>query len=291
MPLPTIPPGLPRATACRAGGGARRAGPVTRVPAGLLAVLLGALAASACATAKRGAEAEPPVRRVTADVAFEIMRDNPGLTVVDLREPEEFAGEPGQIRGARNLPLADLERRLEEMGGVRELVPVRDQTFLVYCRERDACGEEGMHRLLQAGYRNVLLLDGGIEAWRSAGYGLLGPSPPAAADATLGHLAPTHWRRLADGQLFEGGREAATGLFVPGRFSAERFVPAGGVEGTGEFCAGWLRRSPGSPRPGWLELRSGRFYPDTSPRDPEGPYVRGCLGTDGAFRPASREVR
>jgi rhodanese-related sulfurtransferase len=218
------------------------------------------------------------------------MRDNPGLPVIDLREPEEFAGEPGQIRGARNAPLADLGRHLEELAFVRALAPVRDSTLLVYCREHDACGEEGVRRLRAAGFHNVLLLDGGIEAWIRAGYGVLGPRPPVTGDATLSRYPPTHWRRLADGRLFEGGRETATGLFVAGRLNGERFVPVGGVEGTGEFCAAWQRRSSRRPRTGWLELRDGRRYPDSSPRDPESPYVHGCFGADGSFHPESREV-
>ena len=257
---------------------------------------LGAAAAAvltlaACSAARSGPAREAPIRRVDADVAFEILRDNPGVPVLDLREPEEFGGEPGQIRGARNVPLADLNRHIEELAGLREVVPVRDATLLVYCRERDACGEEGVRRLRAAGYRNALLLEGGIEAWVRAGYGVLGPTPSAAGDSTLGLREPTQWRRLADGHLFEGGRAAATGLFVPGRVNAGRFVPSGGVEGTGEFCESWLRRNPTRPRTGWLELRDGSIHPDTSPRDPEGPYVRGCLGPDGIFRPESREVR
>ncbi len=257
----------------------------------LAATLLPASLLAGCAAIERGLEKRGPYRRVTPAVAFEMLRDTPGLPILDLREPEEFAGASGHLRAARNLPLADLERRLTEISLWRELAPLRETTFLVYCREGDACGEDGMRRLVEAGYRNAVLLDGGIEAWSRDGYGVLSPRPSGGADPTQGAMATTHWRRLSDGELQEGGRESASGLFVAGRVKAGRFQPAGGVEGNGELCAGWWRRAVQRGRAGWLELRDGKFHADTSPRDPSRPFVRGCLGTDGTFRPESREVQ
>jgi len=239
---------------------------------------------------ERALDERPSFRRVAPSIAFEMMRDSPGLPVIDLREPEEFGGPSGHLRGARNLPLADVERQLREFTSYRALAPLRESTFLVYCRELDGCAEEGMKRFVGAGYRNAVMIDGGIEAWSRAGYGVLGPVPAAAGDRTRSEIETTHWRRLSDGRLFEGGRELASGLFVAGRLKGERFLPAAGVEGVGEFCAALARRAPRRPRTGWLELRDGRFYADTSPREPARPYVRGCVDNEGRFLPDSRDV-
>ena len=249
-----------------------------------------AVVAAGCAAIERRLDGRSEFRRVSANVAFEMMRDSPGLPVVDLREPEEFGGPTGHLRGARNVPLADLERLLRDAAHYRKLRPLRESTFLAYCRELDSCAEEGMRRFVAAGYRNAVMIDGGIEAWSREGYGVLGPGAQAAGDSTRSEIGTTHWRRVSDGQLFEGGREQATGLFVAGRLKGDRFVPAGGVEGMGEFCIALERRSPRRPRTGWLELRDGRYFADSSPRDPARPYVRGCLDVEGRFLPESRQV-
>jgi rhodanese-related sulfurtransferase len=246
---------------------------------------------SACASTRERIDGNGAVRRVAPDIAFEMMRDSPGLAILDLREPDEFAGPAGHIRGARNLPLADVDRRLQQAGVWRELASLRDATFLVYCREGDSCAEEGIRRFLAAGFRNAVVIDGGIEAWSRAGYAVLSPGPVESLDVTQSDLVPTHWLRLADGKLFEGGRETASGLFVAGRVRGDRFLPMPGVEGEGEFCSSWHRRATQRTRSGWLELRNGQFYADNSPRDPTRPYVRGCMGVDGRFRPESREVQ
>ncbi|KAB2967592.1 MAG: rhodanese-like domain-containing protein [Thermoanaerobaculia bacterium] len=249
-----------------------------------------AVLACACSGLERRLEKRPAFRRVSPNVAFEMMRDSPGLPVVDLREPEEFAGPSGHLRNARNLPLADVERLLRVFTYFRELAPLRESTFLVYCRELDGCAEEGMRRFVAAGYRNAVMIEGGIETWTRGGYGALGPDAPEVRDRTRSEIEATHWRRLADGRLFEGGREQATGLYVAGRLKGDRFLPAGGVEGTGEFCVALARRAPRRPRTGWLELRDGRFYADSSPREPSRPYVRGCVDGEGRFLPDSRDV-
>lgn len=249
-----------------------------------------ALLVCGCSAIERRLERRPEFRRVSPNIAFEMMRDSPGLEVVDLREPEEFGGPSGHLRGARNLPLADLDRLLRDFAHYRELAPLRGATFLVYCREPDSCGEEGMRRFVAAGYVGAVMIDGGIEAWTREGYGVLGPIAAAATDSTRSEVESTHWRRLSDGGLFEGGREQASGLFVAGRLRGDRFLPAGGVEGAGEFCVALGRRTPRRPRSGWLELRDGRFYSDSSPREPVRPFVRGCLDREGRFLPESREV-
>ena len=105
-------------------------------------------------------------------VAFEMLRDYPNMPVLDLRTPYEFSGPVGHVRGARNVPLAELEVRLEELSGLK------DRTFLIYCGH-DECGRRGLEVLREAGFEEVILMDGGIDHWVLRGYGTVtGPPPP-----------------------------------------------------------------------------------------------------------------
>lgn len=86
-----------------------------------------------------------------------INREHP--LVVDVREAKEFA--TGHIADARNIPLAQLKQRLEE------LAKYRHQPLLVNClsgaRTVGACAT-----LKAAGFEQVYVLKGGINAWRLA---------------------------------------------------------------------------------------------------------------------------
>jgi phage shock protein E len=48
-----------------------------------------------------------------------------GAILLDVRGPEEFAA--GHLEGARNIPVQDLLKRLDELGS-------RDRPVVVYCR-------------------------------------------------------------------------------------------------------------------------------------------------------------
>lgn len=77
--------------------------------------------------------------------------------LIDVREPAEFRG--GHLPGARNIPLSQLSRRLEE-------IP-RDRNLLLYCRS--GMRSKNAARLLgKNGYRRIAHLRGGIGAWRGA---------------------------------------------------------------------------------------------------------------------------
>lgn len=105
--------------------------------------------------------------RVRPGVAFEMMRDNRELEVLDLRRVDEFEGPLGHISRAVNVPLEQLSWRLAE------LTYLKDYTFLIYCRADD-CAEQGMEIFLENGFDNVILMDGGIEGWIHCGFGTVG---------------------------------------------------------------------------------------------------------------------
>ncbi|HEX9944462.1 MAG TPA: rhodanese-like domain-containing protein [Thermoanaerobaculia bacterium] len=123
----------------------------------ILALLLGG-----CAHFRRSGK-RPPYRKLSPPVAFEMVRDNPEMLILDLRPPQEYNGETGHLRRARNIPLARLPFRLLEIS------PFRDDTLLVYCDSGD-CGEKGMAILQASGFENAVLMDGGIDAWIREGF-------------------------------------------------------------------------------------------------------------------------
>lgn len=152
----------------------RLSGPTARASAVPVAVLLVlALAAGGCRTVRDGdGEDVAAFSRVRPPVAFEMLRDSPGIAVLDLRSRFEFTGPVGHVRGARNIPLEELPARLDELSALK------DRTFLVYCGH-DGCGREGLEILLRAGYDEAILMDGGIDAWVMDGFGTItGPPPP-----------------------------------------------------------------------------------------------------------------
>jgi rhodanese-related sulfurtransferase len=137
----------------------------------LLAAVLPVLAG--CALFPAPAD-RPPYKKLSASVAFEMMRDSPEMLVLDLRPPEEFNGDTGHIRRARNLPLERLPHRL------LELRLFHDETVLIYCRA-DGCGEQGAALLASSGFANVILLEGGIDSWIRHGFKTVLPEGAAQA--------------------------------------------------------------------------------------------------------------
>jgi len=82
---------------------------------------------------------------------------------VDVREDHEFEKE--HAAGARHIGRGVLERDIET------LIPDKDEEIVLYCGGgfRSALTAESLQKM---GYRNVLSMDGGIRAWREAGYPL-----------------------------------------------------------------------------------------------------------------------
>lgn len=156
-----------------------------------------ALALAACASAG----SRPPYHRVTPAVAFEMLRDNPDLLVLDVRSPAEFHGPLGHLWGAVNIPLDQLEGRL---GGLQRLV---QQPLLVYCG-RGSCGVDAMIHLEAAGFSLAVLLDGGIDEWVADGFGTLKPG-------TQGHDERERERMRAIGEAPPAPTPAPTPASTP----------------------------------------------------------------------------
>lgn len=92
-----------------------------------------------------------------------------GAHVVDARSPELYA--MGHIDGAVSLPLAELDALLPEfLGRVG-----KDQVIITYC-SGFGCPDSfdlGV-RLIEAGFRDVRVFEGGYPEWRDAGLPVAG---------------------------------------------------------------------------------------------------------------------
>lgn len=111
------------------------------------------------AVAGPSAAATPSIQRV--DVAgFADVVAQPGVTVVDVRTPEEFAS--GHLEGALNYDVqgADFAEQ------IKGLDPAG--TYAVYCRSGNR-SQAATQMMAQAGLVTLYDLDGGINDWIAAG--------------------------------------------------------------------------------------------------------------------------
>jgi phage shock protein E len=92
---------------------------------------------------------------ITAQKAKQIMDNEKGVIVVDVREPDEY--QAGHIANAKLLPLGSLAKL-----AVTEL-PDKNATILVYCRSGRR-SQMGANTLISLGYTHVLDF-GGIIDW------------------------------------------------------------------------------------------------------------------------------
>jgi phage shock protein E len=82
--------------------------------------------------------------------------------VVDVRGAEEYNA--GHVQGAVNIPIDELEERLDELPD--------DRLVVTYCNMQhrgSSRGEQAAGMLDEQGYR-AQALDGGFPGWRDAGY-------------------------------------------------------------------------------------------------------------------------
>ncbi len=116
-----------------------------------------------------------PYRDVQPGEALALLERTPGLYVLDVRTPAEFA--TGHIPDAHLIPVDELEDRLREL-------PPRDTLMLVNCaaggRSAAACQTLGQH-----GWTRLLNLVGGMHTWPGPRVAEAPPRAPAAAGTTV----------------------------------------------------------------------------------------------------------
>jgi uncharacterized membrane protein YdjX (TVP38/TMEM64 family)/rhodanese-related sulfurtransferase len=137
------------------------AGNVAAIRYGLFA--LGLLAAIALLPRLvRHLRGEKTPRWIAADELAAAVDETGGIAVVDVRQPDEFAGPLGHIREARNLPIGELPQRLYELS------PLRSKRVVLVCHT-DKRSAKAAATLSEAGFQDVLVLRGGMARWTEAG--------------------------------------------------------------------------------------------------------------------------
>lgn len=86
------------------------------------------------------------------------LEESQGITVIDVRGPDEFAGPLGHIADASNMPMGELPQRLMEIDALK------DRPVILVCRT-DKRSATAATLLRDAGFRDVGVLRGGMEQW------------------------------------------------------------------------------------------------------------------------------
>jgi glyoxylase-like metal-dependent hydrolase (beta-lactamase superfamily II)/rhodanese-related sulfurtransferase len=89
------------------------------------------------------------------------------VQLIDVREPGEFDGSLGHIKGATLIPLGELQSRILELDPQRPVVSV--------CRS-GARSAQAVALLQKAGFRQLANLAGGMLRWRAEGHPVQGGS-------------------------------------------------------------------------------------------------------------------
>ena len=105
------------------------------------------------------ATARAPYQNVSVDEARRLVVDNPNLTVLDVREPHEFA--EGHIPGARNVPLGQLDTWAPTLDA--------SKPYLVVCRS-GARSAQASAQLAERQFKGITNMTGGMLDWQRQNY-------------------------------------------------------------------------------------------------------------------------
>lgn len=101
---------------------------------------------------------------VTPSTAYSLIQENEGnadFVIMDVRTPEEYAGE--HIAGSILLDF-NADDFKNELGKLD-----KSKTYLIYCRSDNRSGKAA-NIMLDLGFIEVYDIDGGINQWKAEGY-------------------------------------------------------------------------------------------------------------------------
>ena len=122
----------------------------------VIVVIVGWIALDSGQPSSNSADLSLPLE-ISVEQAYEMYQA--GAFVLDVRTPEEW--DDYHAPNTTLIPLDELENRVSE-------VPM-DQDVVVICRSGNR-SQVGRDILLNAGFTQVTSADGGLSAWRAAGY-------------------------------------------------------------------------------------------------------------------------
>ena len=120
----------------------------------LIPILLSALMLGGCAVISD--DQTNTYRQITMDEAVNMMAQETGYIILDVRRPDEFAA--GHIPNAINVPNETIDT-----AEIPEL-PKKDQLIMVYCRSGRR-SKEASEKLVKLGYTSIVEF-GGILDWK-----------------------------------------------------------------------------------------------------------------------------
>ena len=97
-------------------------------------------------------DAKTRIKEVPAMAMPELLKKNPAIRVIDVREESEYAA--GHVQGAEHIGKGVLERDIEKKH------PDKDEPLYLYCGGgfRSALAADALTKM---GYRNAVSIDGG----------------------------------------------------------------------------------------------------------------------------------
>lgn len=115
------------------------------------------------------------VPTVSPEQLKEQLEDGTVSMVIDVREPDEFAG--GHVPGAVNIPRGVLELKADPNAPMADaqLVGKQDEEVVVYCfRAPGFRSLSAADTLQKMGYRRAVAMAAGSNGWSEAGFPLEG---------------------------------------------------------------------------------------------------------------------
>lgn len=132
----------------------------------LAALLLGGLLGGPLVACGGG---EPAARSIPPEGLDRALAE--GRLLLDVRSPEEYRS--GHVPGATLVPVGELADRLDELEAWRE------RGVVAYC-EGGGRAARAAEMLREAGFENVVLLEGSMARWRADGRAVATPGAPDA---------------------------------------------------------------------------------------------------------------
>jgi rhodanese-related sulfurtransferase len=163
--------------------------------------------------------------KITAAELNELMQRDERLLLVDVLTPEDYAVQ--HIAGACNACVYEMVF-LEQLAAK---APEKDLPVIVYdASGRTLTAATAREKLLQAGYRSVAILEGGMAAWQAAGL----PMEIAQAAPAAGPVSDGLYRLDLEKSRVEwigrnlNNRHSGRIAFAAGEVTVKEGVPVGG---------------------------------------------------------------